>query len=43
VSVFLAGIGLSWIMKRTGSMRAVVVAHAVINAFSLSIVSLFAP
>lgn len=42
VSVFLAGMGLSWIMKRTGSMKAVVVAHAVINAFSLAIISLFA-
>lgn len=42
-SVFLAGIGMSWIMLRTGSMRAVVVAHAVINAFSLIVISLFAP
>lgn len=42
-SVFLAGMGLSWIMKRTGSLRAVVVAHGVINAFSLSVVYLFAP
>jgi hypothetical protein len=43
VSVFLAGIGLSWIMKRTGSMAAVVIAHSVINAFSLVIVYHFAP
>jgi len=42
VSVFLAGIGMSWIMLRTGSMRAVVVAHAVVNAFSLIVISLFA-
>lgn len=42
-SVFLAGIGLSWVMQRTGSMRAVVVAHAVINAFALTTISLFAP
>jgi membrane protease YdiL (CAAX protease family) len=42
-SVFLAGIGMSWIMWRTGSMRAVVVAHAVVNAFSLTVISLFAP
>lgn len=42
-SVLLAGLGLSWIMKRTGSMRAVVVAHSVINAFSLTVVYLFAP
>jgi membrane protease YdiL (CAAX protease family) len=42
-SVFLAGIGLSWIMQRTGSLRAVVVAHAVINAVSLTLILLFAP
>jgi len=42
-SVFLAGIGLSWIMWRTGSMRAVVIAHGVINAVSLTVLSLFAP
>jgi membrane protease YdiL (CAAX protease family) len=41
-SVFMAGIGMSWIMLRTGSMRAVVVAHAVVNAFSLTVISLFA-
>lgn len=40
-SVFMAGIGLSWIMLRTGSMRAVVVAHGVINAFALVVVFLF--
>lgn len=43
VSVFLAGLGLSWIMKRTGAMSAVVIAHGVVNAFSLTIVSLYAP
>ncbi|MCC7251771.1 type II CAAX endopeptidase family protein [Hyphomicrobium sp.] len=42
-SVFLAGMGMSWIMLRTGSMRAVVVAHGVINAFSLTVISLFGP
>ena len=42
-SVFLAGIGLSWIMQRTGSLRAVIVAHGVINAFSLTVIALFAP
>jgi membrane protease YdiL (CAAX protease family) len=42
-SVFLAGLGMSWIMRRTGSMRAVVVAHSVINACSLLIIYLFAP
>ena len=42
-SVFLAGLGMSWIMLRTGSMRAVVVAHAVVNAFSLTVIWLFAP
>jgi len=41
--VFLAGVGMSWIMLRTGSMRAVVVAHGVVNAFSLVVISLFAP
>lgn len=43
VSVFLAGIGLSWIIRRTNSMRAAVVAHGVVNAFSLAVVYLFAP
>lgn len=42
VSVFLAGLGLAWIMKRTGSMKAVVIAHAAINAFALAVVSTFA-
>jgi membrane protease YdiL (CAAX protease family) len=42
-SVFLAGLGLSWIIQRTGSMRAAVVAHGVINASSLAIALLFAP
>ena len=42
VSVFLAGIGLSWIMRRTGSMKAVILAHAVINAFALAVISTFA-
>lgn len=42
VSVFLAGIGLSWIMQRTGSMRAVVIAHAVINAFAILAIWTFA-
>lgn len=41
VSVFLAGLGLSWVMLRTGSMRAVVAAHAVVNAFSLTVIFLF--
>lgn len=30
-SVFVAGLALSWLMWRTGSMRAVIVAHAVAN------------
>ena len=42
VSVFLAGLGLSWIMQRTGSMKAVVVAHAVINAFAVIAIWSFA-
>lgn len=41
-SVFLAGIGLSWIMLRTGSLGAVVVAHAVVNAASLAVLLTFA-
>lgn len=42
VSVFLAGLGFSWIMNRTGSMKAVILAHAVINAFALAAISTFA-
>lgn len=42
VSVLLAGLGLSWIMQRTGSMKAVVVAHAVINAFAVAAILAFA-
>jgi len=42
-SVFLAGLGLSWIMKRTGSMRAAVTVHGVINACSLAISYVLAP
>jgi membrane protease YdiL (CAAX protease family) len=42
-SVFMAGLALSAIMKHTGSMRAVVVAHGIVNAFSLSVTYLFAP
>lgn len=41
VSVFLAGLGLSWIMKRTGSMKAVILAHAAINGFALAVISTF--
>lgn len=42
-SVFAAGIGLSWLMWRTGSMRAVVVAHALANVVALLFVYCFAP
>lgn len=41
-SVLMAGLGLSWIMLRTGSLRATVVAHAVLNVVSLTVVWLFA-
>jgi uncharacterized protein len=34
-SVLVAGMALSWLMRRTGSMRAVVVAHAVANAVAV--------
>lgn len=36
-SVFLAGMALSWLMLRTGSMRTVVVAHAVANAIACGV------
>jgi hypothetical protein len=42
-SVFMAGIGLSAIMWITGSLRAVVVAHAVLNTIALLTGYLFAP
>jgi CAAX protease family protein len=42
-SVFLAGLCLSWIMWRWGSLRAVVVAHAIANAVAISFATLFAP
>lgn len=42
-SVFLAGIMLTWIMWRTASIRACIVAHAVINASSMAYLAYFAP
>ncbi|MFA5949868.1 MAG: CPBP family intramembrane glutamic endopeptidase [Hyphomicrobium sp.] len=42
-SVFVAGIALSWLMQRTGSMRAVVVAHGVANAIAVAFALQFAP
>lgn len=42
-SVFLAGLLLTWIMWRTSSIRACIVAHAVINAASMTFLALYAP
>jgi membrane protease YdiL (CAAX protease family) len=42
-SVFTAGVMLTWIMWRTASIRACIVAHAVINATSLAFLAWFAP
>ena len=42
-SVFVAGLLMAWLMWRTGSMRTVVVAHAVANASSLAFTYSFAP
>lgn len=43
ISVFTAGLFLTWLIWRTGSMRAAIVAHAVGNASSLAFVGFFAP
>lgn len=43
ISVFTAGLYLTWLIWRTGSMRAAIVAHAVGNASSLAFIGLFAP
>jgi membrane protease YdiL (CAAX protease family) len=43
MSVFVAGLLLSWLMQRLGSMRVVVVAHALANTFALAAAWLFAP
>jgi membrane protease YdiL (CAAX protease family) len=42
-SVFAAGMALSWLMWRLGSMRAVVVAHALANVAALLFTYFFAP
>lgn len=42
-SVFIAGLVLSWLMRRLGSMRVVVVAHALANTVALAVALLFAP
>lgn len=42
-SVFTAGVFLTWLVWRTGSMRAAIVAHAVGNAFALTLAGTFAP
>jgi membrane protease YdiL (CAAX protease family) len=43
VSVFTAGLLLSWLMWRTGSMRAVVVAHAMANVAAVAFIYFYAP
>jgi membrane protease YdiL (CAAX protease family) len=42
-SVFVAGLVLSWMMRRFGSMRVVVVAHALANTVALAVAYIFAP
>jgi membrane protease YdiL (CAAX protease family) len=42
-SVFVAGLVLSWMMRRFGSMRVVVVAHALANTVALAVAYVFAP
>lgn len=42
-SVFVAGLLLSWMMRRLGSMRVVVVAHALANVVALAVAYFFAP
>lgn len=42
-SVFLAGALLTWIMWRTSSIRACIVAHGVVNAASVALLAAMAP
>jgi membrane protease YdiL (CAAX protease family) len=42
-SVFLAGALLTWIVWRTASMRAAIVAHAIVNATSLAFLAVMSP
>jgi membrane protease YdiL (CAAX protease family) len=42
-SVFLAGVILSWLVWRTGSIKPAIVAHAVGNLFALGFTYVFAP
>lgn len=42
-SVFMAGLFLSWLMKRTGALKTVVIAHAVANTAALLFAYYFAP
>jgi membrane protease YdiL (CAAX protease family) len=41
-SVFLAGVILSWLVWRTGSIKPAIVAHAVGNLFALGFTYVFA-
>ncbi len=43
MSVFVAGLLLSWLMQRLGSMRVVMVAHALANTVALAAAYFFAP
>ena len=42
-SVFLAGLLLTWIMWRTSSIRACIVAHAIVNGMSVAFLTALAP
>lgn len=42
-SVFLAGLLLTWIMWRTSSIRACIVAHAIVNGMSVAFLAAMAP
>lgn len=42
-SVFTAGLLLTWIMWRTASIRACIVAHSVVNACSMAFLATYAP
>lgn len=42
-SVFVAGLVLTWLMWRTASIRACIVAHSVVNATSMAFLAAYAP
>jgi membrane protease YdiL (CAAX protease family) len=43
ISVFVAGLVLSWIVWRTGSIKPAIITHAVANAFAVAFTYAFAP